>query len=97
MYYSEFPLFNMLESKSLDLRFRARGEVNPGPEVAIVAIDEKSLDKLGRWPWPRKTIARLIDNLTEYDVNSIGFDIVFAEPEQSSEADTIIDIEKKLK
>ncbi len=97
LYYGQSPLFDMMESKSLDLRFRARGETQPGPEVAIVAIDEKSLDKLGRWPWPRKTIAQLIDALSEYNVNSIGFDIVFAEPDQISESNTLSKIEKKVK
>jgi len=53
--------------------------------VVIVDIDEKSLQEVGRWPWPRDKTARLTENLTQqYGVASIGYDIVFAEPDQSS-------------
>ncbi|MDP2681554.1 MAG: adenylate/guanylate cyclase domain-containing protein [Deltaproteobacteria bacterium] len=62
-----------------DARFKARGEAATADEVIIVAIDEKSVNELGRWPWPRTTMARLIDNLAPAKV--VGLDIVFSEPE----------------
>src|SRR3989338_1313568 len=62
-----------------DARFKARGKVAPSDDVIIVAIDEKSVNELGRWPWPRTTMARLIDNLAPAKV--VGLDIVFSEPE----------------
>ena len=95
-YIAGFPFFETMELKSLDFRFNTRGEIKPGPEVAIVTIDEKSLDNLGRWPWPRKTIAELIDTLSDYDVNSVGFDVVFAEPDHNSESIAINEIKNKL-
>ena len=95
-YIAGFPFFETMELKSLDLRFNTRGEIKPGPEVAIVTIDEKSLDNLGRWPWPRKKIADLIDALNEYGVNSIGFDVVFAEPDHNSGSIAINEIRNKL-
>lgn len=49
-------------------------------DVVIVAIDEKSLDHLGRWPWPRDTHARLIEKLDEAGAETIVFDILFPEP-----------------
>ena len=53
--------------------------------VVIVDIDEKSLQEVGRWPWPRDRMARLTANLfQQYGVASIGYDIIFAEPDQSS-------------
>ncbi|TCJ15059.1 adenylate/guanylate cyclase domain-containing protein [Parasulfuritortus cantonensis] len=53
--------------------------------VVIVDIDEKSLQEVGRWPWPRDKMARLTENLfQQYGVASVGYDIVFAEPDQSS-------------
>ncbi|MEP5569468.1 MAG: EAL domain-containing protein [Halioglobus sp.] len=48
-------------------------------EILIVAIDEKSLKQLGRWPWPRATHATMIDKLTESGVSAIGIDILFSE------------------
>ncbi|MDD5363873.1 MAG: adenylate/guanylate cyclase domain-containing protein [Gallionellaceae bacterium] len=53
--------------------------------VVIVDIDEKSLQEVGRWPWPRDKMARLTENLfLQYGVASVGYDIIFAEPDQSS-------------
>ena len=50
--------------------------------VTIVDIDEKSLAKLGQWPWPRTRLADLITNLTTLGAAVIAFDIVFAEPDR---------------
>ncbi|QSP93455.1 CHASE2 domain-containing protein [Marinobacter salinisoli] len=52
----------------------------PADDVAIVAIDELSLDRLGRWPWPRSNHAALIRSLTEAGAETIVFDILFPEP-----------------
>ncbi len=56
---------------------------NPRKEIIIVAIDNNSLQKLGRWPWDRKIQARLIDKINEYKPEVIGFDVNF--PEESYE------------
>ncbi|HEY3795131.1 MAG TPA: adenylate/guanylate cyclase domain-containing protein [Bradyrhizobium sp.] len=50
--------------------------------VTIVDIDERSLAKLGQWPWPRTRLADLITNLTSLGAAVIAFDIVFAEPDR---------------
>ncbi len=50
--------------------------------VVVVDIDEKSLAKLGQWPWPRSRIADMIINLTRLGAVVIAFDIVFAEPDR---------------
>jgi adenylate cyclase len=57
------------------------------PRIVILDIDERSLDKnvLGRWPWRRDKISALLKKLfDEYGVAIIGFDVVFAEPDESS-------------
>lgn len=50
------------------------------PDIVIVAIDEESLSKLGRWPWSRRLHAALIDRLAADGARVIGVDLVFAEP-----------------
>lgn len=50
--------------------------------VAIVDIDDRSLAKLGQWPWPRTTIADMITSLTDLGAVAIGFDMVFAEADR---------------
>lgn len=53
--------------------------------IVIVDIDEASLTAEGRWPWPRNKVAKLVEQLFEtYDIRIVGFDIVFAEPDESS-------------
>jgi diguanylate cyclase (GGDEF)-like protein/PAS domain S-box-containing protein len=52
-------------------------------DVVIVAIDEPSLEEFGRWPWPRRLHARLIDKLTDARAAAVGLDIVLAEPDQT--------------
>jgi adenylate cyclase len=52
------------------------------PPVAIVDIDEKSLAKLGQFPWPRTRIADMVTDLTRLGAAAIAFDIMFAEPDR---------------
>ncbi|MBX3580455.1 MAG: adenylate/guanylate cyclase domain-containing protein [Rhizobiaceae bacterium] len=62
--------------------------LHPRPEVkqpiVIVDIDEKSLEQVGQWPWPRSEVGRLVDSLTRMGAVVVGFDIVFAEPDRLS-------------
>ena len=41
---------NIIEMKYLDFRFQRRGYIKPGNNVLITAIDEKSIQEIGRWP-----------------------------------------------
>ena len=68
--------------------------------VTIIDIDEKSLAKLGQWPWPRTRVADLIDRLTALGAVVIAFDIVFAEPDRLNPAvaaDTIPNLEEDIR
>ncbi len=85
-----------LEWDYYDLRMRARKPVKPLDKVVLVSIDEKSLDEIGRWPWPRTQIAKLIDLLTEYGAKVIGFDIVFPEPDENSILKEVKLLKKKI-
>ncbi len=76
-----------LEAKLLDLRFRARGPQPTSGEVVVVAIDDRSLDAIGRWPWSRDRHAALVDRLREWGASVVAFDTLFSEHEgvQSAE------------
>jgi adenylate cyclase len=78
------------------LRFLSRGKIATTGEVALVTIDEKSLDELGRWPWPRVRIAQLLDALVKYDAQVVGFDILWAEPDENSQFKGLSAVKKKL-
>jgi len=53
-------------------------------EVVVIAIDDSSLQELGRWPWSRTTHAKLIKQLTRMQARAVGLDIIFAEHEQTN-------------
>ncbi|MCU7906980.1 MAG: CHASE2 domain-containing protein [Candidatus Thiodiazotropha sp. (ex Epidulcina cf. delphinae)] len=54
----------------------------PADDVVIVAVDEKSLEALGRWPWSRQVHAELVDRLTQAGARAIVLDILFAESDR---------------
>jgi adenylate cyclase len=69
-----------LDQIGLDFRFLQRGARPGTADVVIVAIDDASVEALGRWPWPRPLMARLIERLTELEPAVVGFDVVWSEP-----------------
>ncbi|MBI5048805.1 MAG: adenylate/guanylate cyclase domain-containing protein [Deltaproteobacteria bacterium] len=87
------PFINGIDQIASDARFKARGKVSPVTEVAIVAIDEKSVNELGRWPWSRATMAKLVKGLEPAKV--VAFDIVFSEPETKERDRSLGDAVKK--
>lgn len=57
----------------------ASGRASPD-DILIVAIDNRSLQAIGRWPWPRAVHARALDRLAEARPRAIGYDVLFVEP-----------------
>jgi len=72
------------------------GKMASGGETIIVTIDEKSLSELGRWPWPRTVVAKLVDQLKAYGAKAVGFDIIFAEPDENSSLKAISELSKDV-
>src|SRR5882757_3136450 len=65
--------------------------------VTIVDIDDKSMEKLGQWPWPRTRIADLVTELTRLGAVVIAFDVVFSEPDRlnpDAMADTLRNLDE---
>jgi adenylate cyclase len=90
------PFLDMIELKTYDLRFISRGHLKGSPEVVMAVVDEKSLDKEGRWPWPRSKIAALINRLSQDGARVIGFDIGFLEPDENSYLKFITQLDKEI-
>lgn len=60
------------------------------PRIVIVDIDDKSLTEVGRFPWSRNVMAKLVQQLTvRYQVAAVGFDVSFPEPDTSSGYDVL--------
>ena len=80
-------LISRLDNIIYDARLALAMPGGVDPRIVILDIDERSLDKtaLGRWPWRRDKISALLTKLfDEYGVVIVGFDVVFAEPDESS-------------
>ncbi|MBF0442877.1 MAG: CHASE2 domain-containing protein [Oligoflexales bacterium] len=73
-----------IESKLLDFRMKVRGPLRTTGKVGILAIDEKSIESFGRWPFSRKYYSQAFRNLKKHGVKWIGFDSIFSEPERTA-------------
>jgi len=73
-------LIPSLERKAYDLGVRATSR-EPAKNISIIAIDEESLDKIGRWPWSREVLARMTDQLAAAKAKVIANTILLSEPQ----------------
>lgn len=81
-----------LEREITDFKFSVTRR-QPSADLALVAIDARSLHAMGVWPWPRNLHATLIDRLVAAGARRIAFDVDFSSP-SSAEADA--DLERAL-
>ena len=72
-------VFKLVELKSLDFRFAFRGQAEHDRDVVIVSIDDKSISRIGKWPWSREKYAVLIDKVKQAGARVIAFDVYFQE------------------
>lgn len=83
------PLFDFLkrfEYDTLDTRFRYRPAryTPPDSRIVIVAIDQRSQEVFGKWPFPRKYFGQMLDVLREDGAKVAAFDITFDKPDQTA-------------
>jgi adenylate cyclase len=84
-----------IELRTLDMRFKLRGPRKPSSTVVIVAIDQKSQDVLGRWPFPRRYFAEAVDFVRQAGAKVIAFDINFPQPDQNSALQALRTVRKQ--
>ena len=83
----ELHFIKAMEGSLYDMRLRATMPYDINEQVVIIDIDEKSLQKEGRWPWSRERLGELVKKLnSQYKVAAFGMDVVFAEPESQVSA-----------
>lgn len=79
VYYFNPPIMEHLELKSYDLRLNVDKKRDVSKNIVIAAIDNKSLGEIGRWPWDRKTFARMINNIIKNGAKVIAIDVLYPE------------------
>ena len=67
--------------KSFDLLFQSQ-EKEVSQDIAIVTIDEKSMEVYGQWPWRRDVLAGVIEELRAAEVGVIVLPILFSEKDR---------------
>ena len=78
-------LVTQLDNIIYDTRLRLTMPGKVDDRIVILDIDEKSLQEIARWPWPRDVMAQLVNKLFDkYQLAIVGFDVVFAESDYSS-------------
>lgn len=79
-----FDVVDRIDLFVYDMRLRVLPPVMD-ERIVIVNIDEKSLAQVGRFPWSRNITADLVDRLFDhYKIKTLGFDVMFSEPDTSS-------------
>jgi adenylate cyclase len=71
---------------AVDQQLRKAEPRHPDAHVVVIDIDRRSIEVLGAWPWPRETIARLVETVAVAKPAAIAIDVLFAEPDGRSPA-----------
>jgi serine/threonine-protein kinase len=71
----EWRLYDSVHASSVD---------TPSDDVAVIAIDDRSIAELGRWPWSRSLHAELTGILSKAGARTIVQTILFFEPERDT-------------
>ena len=84
LYIFHAGFLDSIEASSYDFRFKVvRGAIEPDPRIGIIAIDEKSIGELGRFPWSREVYAPLLGNLKSAGTKAVLFDVFFPEVQET--------------
>ncbi|MEK6679124.1 MAG: adenylate/guanylate cyclase domain-containing protein [Nitrospirota bacterium] len=73
-----------VEGRTYDLRLHLKSLFKQPPsaeDIVIIKVDEKSIKEIGRWPWKRDVMARLVNNISKERPRAVGLDIMFSERE----------------
>jgi adenylate cyclase len=84
-----FTYASFFEDRFYDLRMKFTIDSHQKDDrMVLAAIDDHSLNKIGRWPWTRTKHAQLIDKLGTFGAKIIAFDVFYSEPEMACNAES---------
>jgi len=82
-WFVRLPFLDTLELKYYDVMMKFRGQPESPSNIVMVDIDDASIEKLGRWPWPRSLVAEGLDRIDAGNPKVIGLNLLLTEPETS--------------
>src|SRR5262249_29322091 len=63
-----------------DRLMQARGPTSPPDDIVIIAVDEASIARYGRFPWARSLTTRILDTIASAQPKAIAIDVLYTEP-----------------
>ncbi len=78
-----------------DRLMQERGPIPPPNDIVIVAIDEASIARFGRFPWQRELTAHALDAISSAQPKAIALDILYSEPTTSADDTALADSIKR--
>lgn len=82
-----------LDLKLYDVMMGMKGDTESQSPILIVDIDDDSIEKLGRWPWPRALIAKGLQKIDSGKPKAIGLNFILSEPQSSEGLDAVVQLE----
>ena len=88
------PLIQKISNMNYDFyqKIFNRGVVE---NITIIDIDEKSIAKIGQFPWRRDVYSKILENLNQYSPSAIAFDIIFSEKDKQNPQDLLLQLQKE--
>jgi len=97
LYVVQPTFLRLLDHKVYDQYLRSYHETNATNVPVVIDIDEKSLNELGQFPWPRYRMAMLLKYLQAYGAAAVATDILFAEEDRTSPRVLIRQLKDEMK
>ncbi|MCK4426942.1 MAG: CHASE2 domain-containing protein, partial [candidate division Zixibacteria bacterium] len=79
LYAGKYGSLERLNLRMQDEMFKLRGSISPQKDIVIVGLDEKTLDRIGKWPWPHDALAQLIFIISSGSPKVLAVDIFLPE------------------
>ncbi len=81
--HNGIPVYaSYMEDRFFDMRMRSSLVKNATDNrLVLAAIDDISLQTIGRWPWSRAKWAEFMDKMKAFGATVVAFDVFFPEPE----------------
>lgn len=89
LYFKNPDFLKQIELRTYDWRMSLSSKNIINDNIIIAAIDNKSLDIIGRWPWDRDTFAKILKKIDEGGAKVIAIDVLFTEPSKAEKDDEL--------
>ena len=88
--------FRLVDSVFYDLNFVFSAKP-AGDSVVVVAVDMKSISEVGAWPWPRSSMARLVEQIEACGPRAVALDFLFPKRQGDAENDSLAAVFGRMK